>query len=76
MVVIQSADAVIAIGGSHGALSEIAIALQLQKPAFGPGTWDIPGVIRCCGPEDAVEREVLKTRGQECGELLPSFSRL
>lgn len=56
VVVVQSADAVIAVGGSHGSLSEIAIALKLGKPVFGLGTWDIPGVVRCAGPDEAVER--------------------
>ncbi|HII99597.1 MAG TPA: TIGR00725 family protein [Methanoregula sp.] len=58
VVVVQSADAVIAIGGSHGTLSEIAIALKLKKPVFGLGTWDIKGVVACAGPEEAVERAV------------------
>ncbi len=58
VLVVQSADAVIAIGGSHGTLSEIAIALKLKKPIFGLGSWDIPGVIGCAGPEDAVARAV------------------
>lgn len=58
MLVVQSADAVIAIGGSHGTLSEIAIALKLGRPVFGLKTWDIDGVVPCTGPEDAVKRAV------------------
>lgn len=60
MVVVQSADAVIAIGGSHGTLSEIAIALKLGKPVFGLGPRDIPGVVPCTRPQDAVERAVVR----------------
>jgi uncharacterized protein (TIGR00725 family) len=56
VLVVQSADAVIAIGGSHGTLSEIALALKMQRPVFGLRTWDIEGVVPCAGPEDAVER--------------------
>jgi hypothetical protein len=58
VVVVQSADAVIAIGGSHGTLSEIAIALKLGKPVFGINSWDIEGVVPCSGAEEAVERAV------------------
>jgi uncharacterized protein (TIGR00725 family) len=56
VLVVQSADAVIAVGGSYGTLSEIAIALKLQRPVFGLNTWDINGVVRCSHPEDAVNR--------------------
>ena len=53
-VLVQSADAVIAIGGKYGTLSEIAIALKLKKPVFGYKTWDIDGVFRCATPEETV----------------------
>lgn len=55
-LVVQSADAVIAVGGSHGTLSEIALALKTRRPVFGIGSWDIPGVVACSVPEDAMER--------------------
>ncbi|MFA4877948.1 MAG: TIGR00725 family protein [Methanoregula sp.] len=58
VLVVQSADAVIAVGGSYGTLSEIAVALKLEIPVFGIKTWDIPGVISCTSPEDAVIRAV------------------
>ena len=64
VLVVQSADAIIAVGGSHGTLSEIAIALKLGKPVFGIGTWEIPGVVACAGPEDAVERAAVAMRKQ------------
>lgn len=56
VLIAQSADAVIAIGGSYGTLSEIAIALKIKRPVFGIKTWNIDGVIRCTGPEEAVIR--------------------
>ena len=37
-------DVAVAISGNHGTLSEIAYALQLEKPIIGYKTWDIPGV--------------------------------
>jgi len=58
VLVVQSADAVIAIGGGYGTLSEIAIALKLNKPVFGLKTWDIDGVVICESPEEAVIRAV------------------
>jgi uncharacterized protein (TIGR00725 family) len=56
VLVVQSADAVIAIGGSYGTLSEIAIALKMKRPVYGLKTWDIAGVVQCATPEEAVER--------------------
>jgi uncharacterized protein (TIGR00725 family) len=54
VVLVQSADAVIAIGGKYGTLSEIAIALKLKKPVFGLKTWEIEGVVQCETPIEAV----------------------
>lgn len=67
VLVVLSADAVIAVGGSHGTLSEIAIALKTGRPVYGINTWDIKGVIPCTSPEDAVKRAVHdagKARGE------------
>lgn len=58
VLVVLSADAVIAIGGGHGTLSEIAIALKTGRPVYGIGTWDIEGVISCSTPEEAVSTAV------------------
>jgi uncharacterized protein (TIGR00725 family) len=61
VVLVQSADAVVAIGGSgnsYGTLSEIAIAIRMGKPVFGFMTWDIPGVIVCGTAEEAALRAV------------------
>ena len=55
VIVVRSADAVIAVSGEYGTLSEIAIALKLGKPVIGINTWDsIEGVIRVNSPEEAV----------------------
>jgi hypothetical protein len=56
VLVVLSADAVIALGGSYGTLSEIAIGLKLGRPVYGIATWDIEGVIPCTTPEEAVTR--------------------
>ena len=56
VILVGSADAVIAIGGEYGTLSEIAFALKSGIPVFGLGTWEINGVHRCFSPEDAVTK--------------------
>ena len=41
VIVVKSAQAVIAIGGSHGTLSEIGHALQHNIPVIGLNTWSV-----------------------------------
>ena len=52
VIIVRTADALIAVGGAYGTLSEIAFALQLGKPVVGIKTWDIKDVISV---ENAVE---------------------
>jgi uncharacterized protein (TIGR00725 family) len=40
-LVVRAADALIAVGGGFGTLSEIALALKSGKPVVGIGTWDL-----------------------------------
>jgi uncharacterized protein (TIGR00725 family) len=40
-IVARSADAVIAVGGEFGTLSEIALALKTGTPVIGLGTWEL-----------------------------------
>ncbi len=54
VIIARTADAVIAVGGEYGTLSEIAFALQLGKPVVGIRTWDIKGVITAVDAGDAV----------------------
>jgi len=62
VVLVESADAVIAVGGGYGTLSEIAVALKLEKPVFGYRTWEIDGVFRCATPEETVLMAVRAAR--------------
>jgi uncharacterized protein (TIGR00725 family) len=62
VIVVQSSDAVIAIGGGYGTLSEIAIALKTAHPVFGLKTWEIEGVLKCATPEEAVLKAVRAAR--------------
>ena len=41
LIVVLSADAVIAIDGGYGTLSEIGFALQYGKPVVGLATWSL-----------------------------------
>jgi uncharacterized protein (TIGR00725 family) len=54
-LVVRAADALIAIGGAYGTLSEIALALKGGKRVIGLRSWDIDGVEPADGPEAAVE---------------------
>ncbi len=56
VIIARTGDALIAIGGEYGTLSEIAFALQLGKPVIGIETWDIKGVIPADSAEDAVKK--------------------
>jgi len=55
-LIVRTADVVIAVGGGHGTLSEVALALKTRVPVVGLGTWEIDGVLRVGSPEEAVER--------------------
>ncbi|WP_420265188.1 TIGR00725 family protein [Candidatus Magnetominusculus dajiuhuensis] len=55
-IIAQTADVLIAIGGSYGTLSEIAYALQFNKPVIGLKTWDVEGVIVAETAAEAVEK--------------------
>jgi uncharacterized protein (TIGR00725 family) len=61
-VIARTADAVIAVGGEYGTLSEIALAFKMGKPVAGLKTWEIEppqrfdtGIIHCDTAAAAVE---------------------
>ena len=54
-LVVRAADALLAVGGGHGTLSEIALALKAGKRVVGLRTWEIEGVEPADSPEEAVE---------------------
>ena len=53
-LVVRAADAVIAIGGEFGTLSEIALALKAGKRVVGLDSWEIDGVEPAGSAEQAV----------------------
>ena len=50
-----SCEASVAVSGQYGTLSEIAYALQLDKPVIGLETWDIDGVQKVSTELEAIE---------------------
>ena len=56
-IIAQTADALIAVDGEYGTLSEIALGLKLGKPVVGLKTaWSIPGLVSADTPKEAVEK--------------------
>jgi uncharacterized protein (TIGR00725 family) len=61
-LIVRAADAVIAIAGEFGTLSEIALALKMGRPVVGLQTWElrkqdrsVDAIIRAGSAEEAVE---------------------
>jgi hypothetical protein len=70
-VVVLSGDAVIAVDGSYGTLSEIAHAMQYGVPVVGLATWSFsadgheePQVLRARDPVEAVEMALRAARAR------------
>ena len=56
IIIVRSSDAIIAIGGGHGTLSEIAFALKLKVPLIGIKTWDIDkNIHKAASAKEAVD---------------------
>jgi uncharacterized protein (TIGR00725 family) len=56
-IIAHTADALIAVDGEYGTLSEVALGLKLGKPVVGLKlAWDIPGVVRVDRPEEAIAK--------------------
>jgi hypothetical protein len=56
VLVVRSAEGVIAIGGRYGTLSEIAMSLNMEIPVVGLNSWEIDGMERSGTAGEAVER--------------------
>jgi uncharacterized protein (TIGR00725 family) len=61
-LVVRAADALVAVGGEFGTLSEIALALRDGKPVVGLDTWElrrggraIDAIVTADSPEAAVD---------------------
>jgi uncharacterized protein (TIGR00725 family) len=56
VLVVKSADVVVALPGEAGTLSEIAYCLQFGIPVISLNSWDIPGVIKVRTVDEAVDK--------------------
>jgi len=61
-IIVRSADAVIAVGGEYGTLSEIAMALKMGKKVVAISSWEISRqgmpdekIVRASSAEGAVD---------------------
>jgi uncharacterized protein (TIGR00725 family) len=55
-LIVRTADAMIAIGGAYGTLSEVALGLQAGLRVYGLHTWEIEGIEQVGSAAEAVER--------------------
>jgi uncharacterized protein (TIGR00725 family) len=54
-LVVRAADALVAVGGGFGTLSEIALALKAGKRVVGLDTWRVEAIVTASSAEEAVE---------------------
>jgi hypothetical protein len=69
VILARSSDALVAVGGRYGTLSEIALGLKLGIPVVGLGTWELiqpegraVPILRAATPEEAVARALEAAR--------------
>jgi uncharacterized protein (TIGR00725 family) len=56
VVLVRACQALVAVAGEYGTLSEIAIGLKLGKPVVALGSWPaIEGLHQASSPDEAVE---------------------
>jgi uncharacterized protein (TIGR00725 family) len=72
VIVVNTAQAVIAIGGKFGTLAEIAYALRSKIPVVGLNTWTlskngrlVKSIIAANNPKEAVEKALAAIKGTE-----------
>jgi uncharacterized protein (TIGR00725 family) len=57
LLIVHSAQGLIAVDGSYGTISEAALALKLAKPVVAlAASWEIPGLIRADTPKEALDK--------------------
>ena len=59
LLIVRSAEVLIAVDGKYGTLSEIAFALQLGRPVIGLHSWNISeDIVPAANAKDAVQKAV------------------
>lgn len=68
-IVVRTADAVVAVSGGYGTLSEIGLALKMGRPVVGLDTWElgqagraVEAMVRATTPSQAVEQALALAR--------------
>jgi uncharacterized protein (TIGR00725 family) len=61
-LVAMNAEALIAVDGEYGTLSEIAFGRIYGKTVIGLGTWEVKGVVPAASPEEAVRLAIEAAR--------------
>jgi uncharacterized protein (TIGR00725 family) len=54
-IIVKSADLVIALPGEMGTLSEMALAMKMNKPVISLNSWEICGAFQAKDPKDVEE---------------------
>jgi uncharacterized protein (TIGR00725 family) len=57
-LIVRASDAVVAVGGGAGTLSEIGFALKLGRPVIGIGTFEVDGVQQVASAAEAASLAV------------------
>jgi uncharacterized protein (TIGR00725 family) len=70
-LLVRTVDALIAVAGEFGTLSEIALALRLGTPVVGLGTWElarggrpVAAIVAVSTPGEAAETAIALARGR------------
>jgi len=63
-LLVRAADALVAVGGAYGTLSEIALGLRAGKPVIGLGSWEIEGVQAVGSAAEAAESALSRAGGR------------
>ena len=57
LLVVRASDVLVSVAGGYGTLSEIALALKVNKPVIGLETWEnIQGVQYVSHPDEAIQK--------------------
>ena len=69
VIIVLTAEALIAVDGGYGTLSELGFALQFARPVVGIGTWhfgngtdDDASIVRCDNAVEAVDKAIEMAR--------------
>jgi uncharacterized protein (TIGR00725 family) len=71
VLVVKSADVVVALPGEAGTLSEIAYCLQFAIPVISLDSWDISGVVKVRGVDAAITKVSEFLKKPSSGRILP-----